>query len=118
MMATNKFVRFRIKESDKDFKFTNGKDFCSIKEFKEVILEHSLLNGKQVTFKLNDLTRARAKCIGKCGFEIFCSKVGRNTTYKITTCKPKYNYGKDFKNKNATSKWVSKVAVESLNLIL
>ena len=110
----HKFVRFRIKESDKDFKFTNGKDFCSIKEFKEVILEHSLLNGKQVTFKLNDLTRARAKCIGKCGFEIFCSKVGRNTTYKITTCKPKYNYGKDFKNKNATSKWVSKVAVESL----
>ena len=63
---------------------------------------------------LNDLARARAKCIGKCGFEIFCSKVGRNTTYKIKTCKPKYNYGKDFKNKNATSKWVSKVAVVSL----
>ena len=49
-----KFVRFRIEELNKDFKFTNGMDFCSIKEFKEAIVEQSLLNGKHVL--LNRMT--------------------------------------------------------------
>lgn len=74
----HKFVRFRIKKLERDFKFTNGMDFYSNKEFKEAIVKHSLLNGKQVSFKPNDLVKARVKCIDKCGFEIFCIKVGRS----------------------------------------
>lgn len=60
------------------------------------------------------MVRAKAKCIDKCGFEIFCSKVGRSTTYKVKTYRPKNICGRAFKNINATSKWVSKVVVESL----
>ena len=74
----HKFVRFRIKKLERDFKFTNGMAFYSNKEFTEAIVKHSLLNGKQVSFKPNDLVKARVKCIDKCGFEIFCIKVGRS----------------------------------------
>lgn len=46
----------RIKEEDlnKDFKFTIAMEFCSLKKFKEAILELNVLNGRDIKFKKND----------------------------------------------------------------
>lgn len=91
-----------------------GLDFSSIHEFKEAILEHSILNGRQIVFRPNDRVRARAKCNQKFGHVIFCSKVGRSEIYKIKTCRPKHHCGKVFKNKNASSEWVAMLSAEKL----
>ncbi|KAL5134453.1 hypothetical protein HKD37_03G007611 [Glycine soja] len=101
----HKFVRYRKDELSRDFEFEIGMDFCSLHEFKEVIVDHSIMNRREV---------AKAKCKDKYGYEIFCSKIGRSHTYKIKTFRPKHHYGRVFSNKNANSKWVSKIATKNL----
>jgi len=37
----------------KEFKFTLGMEFCSLKDFKQSIMEHSILNGREIKFVKN-----------------------------------------------------------------
>ena len=46
----------------KDFKFKLGMEFSSLKDFKQALMEHSVLNGKEVQFVKNDQKRVRAVC--------------------------------------------------------
>lgn len=43
-----KYLKFGREELRKDFQFKLGMEFSSLAEFKEVILEHSVLNGKEL----------------------------------------------------------------------
>ena len=98
----------------RDFEFKIVMDFCSLQEFKEIIVDHSIMNGREVVFQPNDKVRERAKCKEKRRYEIFCNKVGRSHTYRIKTYKPKHHCGRDFRNKNANSKWVSTIVADKL----
>ncbi|WVZ03118.1 hypothetical protein V8G54_023924 [Vigna mungo] len=53
-----KFKKFRQDDMNKDFRFSLGLEFCSLKEFKNALMEHSVLNGKEIKFVKNDLTRS------------------------------------------------------------
>ncbi|KAL5142505.1 Protein COFACTOR ASSEMBLY OF COMPLEX C SUBUNIT B CCB2, chloroplastic [Glycine soja] len=90
----HKFVKYRKEELTRDFQFKIGLDVCSQREFKEAIVDHSIMNGRKVVFQPNDKVKARAKCKEKCGYEIFYNKVGRNSTYMIKTCRPKHHCGR------------------------
>ena len=46
----HKFVRYRKDELSRDFEFEIGMDFCSLHEFKEVIVDHSIMNRREVVF--------------------------------------------------------------------
>ena len=70
---------------NRDFQFKIDLDFCSLQEFKETIVKYSIMNGRKVVCRPNDKVRARAKCKDKCGYEIFYSKVGKSSTYRIKT---------------------------------
>ena len=63
-----KFCKFRPKDMNKEFKFKLGIEFGSLKDFKQALIEHSVLNGKEVKFVKNDQKRVRVICKKKCGF--------------------------------------------------
>ena len=46
----HKFVRYRKEEVNRDVQFKIGMNFCSLLEFKEAIVEHSIMNGRQAVF--------------------------------------------------------------------
>src|ERR1044072_6839948 len=60
-------------------------EFKSLSKFKDAIRELSVLNGREITFVMNESYRVRVKCKGKCGFLALCSKVGDRHTYQIKT---------------------------------
>ena len=96
----------------KNFKFKLGMEFSSLQQFKDAILEHSVLNGRQIQFVKNDLVRVRVTCKAKCGFMVLVSQVGSDRTYRVKTLIAKHTYGKVFDNKNANSKWVARVMTD------
>jgi len=57
-----KFFKYRAEDMTKDFKFKLGMEFCSLKDFKLALMEHSVLNGKEVQFVKNDQKRVRVVC--------------------------------------------------------
>ncbi|KAJ1434381.1 Zinc finger, CCHC-type superfamily [Sesbania bispinosa] len=83
-------------------------EFSSLKEFKEAILQHSVLNGREVYFEKNDKLRVRARCKQSCDWLAFVSKVGGSSTYRLKTLFSTHTCGRVFNNKNAKSKWVAK----------
>lgn len=41
-----KFPMSRVEDMSTDFNFKLGMEFCLLKEFKQAIMEHSILNGR------------------------------------------------------------------------
>ena len=94
-----KFCKFRPEDMNKDFKFKLGMEFGSLKDFKQALMEHSVLNGKEVKFVKNDQKRVRAICKKKCGFVIM-TLIGR------------HKCGRVFGNKNANKDWIAQVLID------
>ena len=91
-----KFCKFRPEDMNKDFKFKLGMEFGSLKDFKQALMEHSVLNGKEVKFVKNDQKQVRAICKKKCGFVIMASRVGGRETYKVKTFIGRHKCGRVF----------------------
>ncbi|KAI5446061.1 hypothetical protein KIW84_014053 [Lathyrus oleraceus] len=83
----------RFKEDDSLSKHCTlkvGMEFSSLEQFKKAILEHNVLNGREV------------------------SRVLTTTTFRIKTLFHKDKCGRWFFNKSAKAKWVTKVIVNGL----
>ncbi|KAJ1397079.1 Transposase, MuDR, plant [Sesbania bispinosa] len=80
-------------------------EFASLREFKDAILEHFVLNGREVKFVKNDKVRVKLRCKQACEFLALVSKVGGSSTYRMKTLVPTHTCGRVFNNKNAKSKW-------------
>ncbi|XP_057452889.1 uncharacterized protein LOC130744744 [Lotus japonicus] len=110
-----RFERFKRELLDKDYKFKLEMEFANTTDFKDAILQHSVLNGKCVEYKKNDKMRVRFVCKHKeCGFVAFLSKVSGTATYRIKTLNPNQTCGRTFNNKNAKAKWIAKVVEERM----
>ena len=112
-----KYPIFRGEDMCKEFKFKLGMEFSSLKQFKQALMEHSVLNGREVKFVKNDDVRVRAICkrkcgFLKCGFLILCSKVRGSQTFRVKTLIDSHNCGRVFVNKNANKEWVSKIVAD------
>ncbi|WVZ24227.1 hypothetical protein V8G54_002771 [Vigna mungo] len=92
----DKFQKYRQDYMNKSFKFELGMEFCSLKEFKNALMEHIVLNGKEVKFVKNDLNRVRAICKNKCGFLIMASKVGGKEIFRVKTLVGRHRCGRVF----------------------
>ncbi|CAK8575801.1 unnamed protein product [Lathyrus sativus] len=85
-------IRFNQEEYlSKDFVFKVGMEFSSLRQFKDAILEHNVLNGMDVKFEKSDANRCRIK-----------------------TLFAKHKCGRHFFNKSAKVEWVPKVIVDGL----
>lgn len=111
-----RYPKFRSEDLTKTFKFTVGMEFSSLKQFKDAILEHNVLNGKQVKFRKNDADRVRVVCksFDTCGYTALVSRVVRSHTFRVKTLVPKHTCGRVFDNKNAKSEWVAKVIFDRM----
>ena len=109
-----KYTKYKMDLMCKEFEFKIGMEFSSLEQFKEAIMEHSVLNGKEVKFQKNDAVRCRVVCKNKCGFLVLVSKCGGTHTFRVKTLVPQHTCGRVFDNKNANSKWVAKVMVDKL----
>lgn len=110
-------IRFDKEEKlRKDFIFKVGMKFSSLKQFKKVVLEHNVLNGREVRFTKNDGNRCRIVCKHKlhCVYAVLCIRVLRTTSFKIKTLFQKHKCGKKFFNKNVNADWVFRVIVDNL----
>ena len=96
----------------KDFKFKLGMKFCSWKDFKQTLMEHGVLNGKEVQFVKNDQKRVRVVCKKRCGFLIMVSKVVGRQTFQVKTLVGRHKCGRVFRNKNANKDWIAQVLVD------
>ncbi|KAJ1433698.1 Transposase, MuDR, plant [Sesbania bispinosa] len=98
----------------RQFRFQLGMEFSSLKQFKDAILEHSMLNGRQIRYVKNDTVRVRVACSQSCEFTMLVSRVGRSTTYRVKTLVGRHTCGRVFDNNNAKASWVAKAVVNRL----
>lgn len=59
--------------------------FNSLTNFKDAIIEGSILNGIEIIFDKNESNEIEVECKGKCEFFAQCSKVGSRLTFQIKT---------------------------------
>ncbi|WVZ11944.1 hypothetical protein V8G54_016474 [Vigna mungo] len=111
-LKMGKFKKFRQDDMNKDFKLSLGMEFGSLKDFKNALMEHSVLNGKEIKFVKNDLTRVRAECKKKCGFLIMASKVGGKETFRVKTLVGRQRCGRVFGNTSASVNWIAQVLID------
>lgn len=90
--------------------------FSSLKQFKDAILEHNILNGRDVRFDKNDANKCRVVCKNneKCNYIVLCSRVLTSTTFRTKTLFAKHKCGRQFFNKSDKAEWVAKVIVGGL----
>jgi hypothetical protein len=112
-----RYEKFRKDQMGKKYKFKFGIEFNSLPEFREVIRNHNVRNGYEVTWVKNEGTRVRVVCGIGCPYRVLCSQVGQERTYAIKT-EDKYMVHtclKSLTNKSANSKWVSKEVVKLMH---
>ncbi|WOL20151.1 hypothetical protein Cni_G28953 [Canna indica] len=109
-----RYPRYRKEEMGKDFKLQLGMEFTSTKEFKEIIQEYALLNGRAIKLKKNDAKRVRLTCQGSCEFIALCSRVDKTSTFRLKTLVDKHTCNRVFNNKNAKSSWVAEKVVDKV----
>ncbi|KAF4372883.1 hypothetical protein F8388_004093 [Cannabis sativa] len=72
---------FNVDVDMKNTSFEVGLVFSSGKEFKDVVKEYAIMNGKEIFFKVNDSHRVRAKCKGiQCPWMYFSSKINSDSS--------------------------------------
>lgn len=68
------YDKFRMDDLENNYKFKVGLEFTSLDEFKEAVIELSILNGRELRFVKNDKVIVRVIPNGKCGFSKLVSK--------------------------------------------
>lgn len=116
MLQENRnFTQFHEEDMREDFKFQLGMEFRSLKQFKDAVRDHTVLNGRQIRTVKNDGIRYRIKCRREdCAFVMLCSKVGGKATFSIKTMIGPHTCPRVFNNKSASSKWVAKKLTEKV----
>jgi len=76
--CVQKFLKFRMQDLSMNFKFKVGMEFAS---FKQDIMKHYVLNGREVEFVKNDHVRVRAICKKRFGFVML--EVGVSETFRL-----------------------------------
>ena len=97
-----------------EISFEKGMLFASKQEFKDAIKDYAVGKGFNVRLVKDDCIRVRVKCKHKCPFVIYCAKRKSVDTWQIRTYNDEHICGRQFRNKQASSKWLGKNIVEQL----
>lgn len=100
----HKYENFRIEQLNEDYEFNIGMEFNSLVEFKDSIIEWSVLNESEVRFVKNDSDKVRVECKAKCGFVGLCEKFGGKHTYIIKRWDEDHTCARVLYNNSTTSK--------------
>ena len=99
-----------------EISFEKGMVFASKQEFKNAIKNYVVGIGFNVRLVKDDRIRVRVKCKHKCPFVIYCAKRKSVATWQIMTYNDEYICGRQFRKKQASSKWLDKNIVKQLRI--
>jgi len=101
-------------EITKDFKFSIGMEFTSRHQFKDVVRELNVLNGRKIKFARNGKKNVRAVCWvnQKCGYNVFASIAKKTNTFRVRSLRPMHTCGMVLNLKSSRSKWIKEVFVK------
>ncbi|XP_054806274.1 uncharacterized protein LOC129308940 [Prosopis cineraria] len=114
--SITRYYKYNPNEMCKDFKFSLGMEFTSIKQFRDALKEHSLLNGYAFDYIKNDKERCRVKCTNRCGWLMFVSKESDSLTYRLKTLNPRHACGVTINAKRASSEWIAEKIVDNVKI--
>ncbi|KAF4394915.1 hypothetical protein G4B88_002792 [Cannabis sativa] len=98
-------------------KFQKGLVFQSGSQFKDVVREYAIQNGKDIFFKKNEPTRVRAKCGGvNCPWELYASKIDDTPTFVVKTFNETHQCPRINANRFATGKWLGKKYLDEFKM--
>ena len=97
-----------------EISFEKGMLFASKQEFKTAIKDYAVGKGFNVRLVKDDRIRVREKCKHKCPFVIYCAKRKSVDTWQIRTYNDEHISERQFRNKQASSKWLGRNVVEQL----
>jgi len=106
---------FQPSQLTKDYVFTVGMDFRSLKEFKDGVRKWCVLNETQIKTVKNDKERCRIVCKDtKCHFKALCSKVAYNHSFKLKTWNGDHTCGRVLENRSPDVNFVTKYALDKM----
>ena len=94
--------------------FEKGMLFASKQEFKDAIKDYDVGKWFNVRLVKDDRIRVRVKCKHKFPFVIYYAKRKSVDAWQIRTYNDEHICGRQFRNKQASSKWLGKNIVEQL----
>ncbi|KAH6807214.1 hypothetical protein C2S51_028322 [Perilla frutescens var. frutescens] len=102
----------RIEGTKGDVSFRLGQVFASINDFYDAVKNYGIYNMYGLKFVQKDKKRCRVKCVDKCPWLIFCSKVGNFETYKVKTFVDNHNCQKEeVREKFANTTWLGNMVI-------
>ncbi|KAI5333454.1 hypothetical protein L3X38_023585 [Prunus dulcis] len=102
-----KFKQYRRDVDLKNPEFRLGMKFANKKLLIEAIKELAIIEGREVKLKKNDNIRVQAKCVKRCSFQVYGSKINREEgTFAIKTLSLEHQCGRVDKLRHTTSKWL------------
>lgn len=96
----------------KNFIFKIAMEFSSLKQFKDEVLKHNVLNVRAKNDDRRCMVVLRHKNI--CDYNVLCSRVVRTISFIVKTWFLTHKYGRVFLNKKAKASCVAKVIVKKL----
>ena len=91
-----------------------GMKFNSLSEFKMAVKDYNIHLGREVKWKKNDSIRAMAACKDGCPWEITCLLHNASKTFQVVKFVDVHTCSRSFKNKQASTKWVTKKLVQEV----
>ncbi|RYQ82851.1 hypothetical protein Ahy_B10g101414 [Arachis hypogaea] len=92
-----------------------GMTFTTKMEFKEVVREYCIQEGRRIWFKKNDNVRMKAVCKdASCGWLVYASNNTENNCWQIKTFMDDHNCVRETKNRLANRKWLACKLVKKL----
>lgn len=102
-----------IESINGEVSFRLGQVFASINDFYDAVKSYGIYNMYGLKFVRKDKKRCRVKCVDKCPWLIFCSKIGNSETYKVKTFVDNHNCQKEeVGGKFADTKWLGNMVIE------
>ena len=99
----------------KDPKLVLGIVFANVKVFREALKMHSIINGYEFAYQINDGDRVAVVCKVGCGWRIHATQMHGSETFQIKTMKENpHKCGRTYNNKLANSSWLSQQYLDKL----
>ncbi|KAL0409365.1 UNVERIFIED_CONTAM: hypothetical protein Sradi_1870900 [Sesamum radiatum] len=91
-----------------DPKFELGMCFSDTATLRQAIRQHAIVNGRDVTFTLNDRHKVQAKCKHEtCSWLIYASKVQNEDTMQVKTFNGTHHCPRKQRVSHANAKWLA-----------
>ncbi|CAN1228679.1 hypothetical protein LINGRAPRIM_LOCUS1312 [Linum grandiflorum] len=92
--------------------FKKGLKFTCDKQFKEAVVEFSIVNGLDVYWVRSSQRKKEAVCRANCGWRVYASWYARNRAFVVKSVGVDHSCTRDLEVKQLTAKWIAKKYID------